>query len=466
MKLLRGCWYSLMAASLLVGCITGRREFFLLLFIMGFVLIFSLCLNVWTARSFCYFQEAEKKVCVKGDQTHMRVEITNDKPFPFSLICVTMLPIARSQVAYERFSLLPDSRIVFTVPLPCPYRGIHSVGIAKLEINDSFGLVKTNYDLIEKPYYRHIEVKVYPQLTELHVLPAAGNDSKQVGNANLWYAEQGESFAGLRPYRPGDPLKRVHRAVSSRLREWYVRTYDLPLETSVLIMLDTTAAFETEEEGLYLGDLVCQCAAAIARYGLKTGHRVIYRDISRASALILKSPGDFPRLNDRLAGLNFESEGGRSVSGGAVSGGAVSGGALSRGAVSGGAVGGGAVGGGAVGGGAVGGRSVSGGAVRDGAVRSGAVSGGAERSGAVGFPQLTKKQLSEAQTTYIISARGSEGIGEVMSRLDTARFNVKLIRAGHKLPGAPYMESRVSLTSGAQTISVIVGDDIASALAM
>jgi len=305
MKLLRGCWYGLLAVFLLAGLITGRREFFLLLFIMGFILLYSLCLNVWTARSFCYLQEVEKKVCVKGDQTYMRVVVTNDKPFPFSLMRITMVPVARSQKACERFSLPPGSSITFTVPLACPYRGIYNVGISTLEINDSFGLVRTTFNFLEMPYYRQIEVKVYPQLTGLGALPAGEGDPKYVGKR---YVEQGESYAGLRPYMPGDSLKRIHRAVSARRREWFVRIYDMPLETSVIIALDTVTACGAGEEGLYLSDLCCQCAAAIARYSLKAGYRVIYRDngSDSALALVLDSANDFQKLYDRLAELDFE----------------------------------------------------------------------------------------------------------------------------------------------------------------
>ncbi|MCL2152399.1 MAG: DUF58 domain-containing protein [Oscillospiraceae bacterium] len=306
MKTLRHCWYCLIAAFWIAGRVTGRREFFLLLLIMCFVPLFSLCLNVWIARSFCYLQELEKKTCVKGERTYMRVSITNDKPFPFPLMRITMVLVARSQIARERFSLPPGNSVIFETPLQCPYRGVHSVGITTLEINDSFGLVKNIFNMAELPYYRRMELKVYPQLTDLGALQARDSDCEHIGSAGMWRAEQGESYSGLRPYRPGDPLKRVHRAVSARRREWYVRTYDTPLERSVLIVLDTVAAYESEEEGLYLGDLVCQCAAAIAQYSIKSGYHAVYIDSGLDSALVLEKTGDFEKLYDRLAELEFQ----------------------------------------------------------------------------------------------------------------------------------------------------------------
>jgi len=394
MKLLKICWFSIMPASCLAGLVTGRREFFLLLFIMGFVPIYSLCLNVLTARSFCYLQEVEKKVCVKGGMTNMRVTITNDKPFPFALIRLTMVPVARSKKACERFSLLPGSSITFTVPLSCPYRGIHGVGITTLEINDGFGLVKTIFNMLEMPYYRHIEMKIYPKLSQLGMLTAGKSDSKHIGNVNIWQLDQGESYAGLRPYRAGDQLKRVHRAVSARRREWFVRTYDHPLETSVLIALDTSIKCETEEEGLILSDLACECAAAIAHYSLKAGHRVIYMDIGLASGLVIESLYDFSKLYDRLAIMEFEAG-----------------------------------------------------------------------AGTGDLPQFTAGRFAEAQSAYIISARGRSSIQKALLPHDLARFSVKLIAVEPESSAAQGAGPVVSAIPGIQIISIKAGDDVATALA-
>ena len=306
MKLLRACWYTVMAASFFAGRLTGRREFFLLLFIMCFVLIYSLLLNLWTAWSFRYLQELDKKVCVSGSKALMRVSIVNDKPFPFALIRLTMVPVARSRTAFEQFSLLPGSRIDFSVPMLCPYRGIHGVGISTLQISDGFGLFSTTFNMHRLSYYRPMEIKVYPRLHELTYLPGGENDSKRMHTPGYWQSEHGESYASLRKYAPGDPFKRIHRAVSSRRREWFVRTYEAPVETSLVILLDTAAACGTEEELLYLGDLACECAAAIARCGLKAGHRVIYSDAGLPSVYELNVLGDFQKLYDRLAVVKFE----------------------------------------------------------------------------------------------------------------------------------------------------------------
>jgi|GEM_PF-579338 len=310
MKPLKTSWYSLMLLFYLSGILTGRREFFLLLFIMGFVLLYSLVLNFWTIFSFSYVQKLDKNVCVKGSETSMRVAIYNDKPFPFAFISLAVAPVVYSQRVLLNFSLLPHSHINFTVPLPCPYRGIFGVGMTELEVNDSFGLVKTRFNMFRLPYYRQVELKVYPRLIELSILPAKRSDNKNFGNANQRYSEHGESYAGLRKYRPGDPLKRVHRAVSIRRHELYVKTYDAPFETSVLIALDTVIKCESEEDKLYLADLACECATAIANYSLRAGHRVTFNCTAlEGAAQTFESIKGFHKLYDYLAGLQFQEQG-------------------------------------------------------------------------------------------------------------------------------------------------------------
>jgi len=304
------CWYPAMAALLIAGLLTGRREFFLLLFIMGFVLLFSLALNLWTLLSFSYVQRTERRVCVKGGETSLRVEIYNDKPFPFAFMRVTVAPVARSSRVRLSFSLLPRSHASFTVPLFCPYRGVFGVGMTELEVNDSFGLVRTRFNMLSLPYYRQTEMKVYPRLADISLPSAKRTDAKVFGSTGAHIAKQGESYAGLSKYTPGDPFKRVHRAVSAKRRELYVKTYDAPFETSVLIAMDTAVGGGDEEERLYLADLACECAAAVAHYSLRTGRRVIFGCAALPGAPdVCETERDFLRFYEGLAELRFTEQG-------------------------------------------------------------------------------------------------------------------------------------------------------------
>jgi uncharacterized protein (DUF58 family) len=199
------------------------------------------------------------------------------------------------------FSLAPQSHIDFTVPVLCPYRGIYEAGMTVLEINDIFGLVKTRLDLRKLSYYRRRELKIFPRLVELPHLAALMADAKFSGGA-MRLSEQGDSYSELRKYRPGDPIKRVHRAVSLRRRELFVKTYDTPLETAALVAIDTSLATDTEPDR-YLADIACECAAAIIACGLRSGFAVELAGVSRVSAS--DSNRGFNILYDALAAMRF-----------------------------------------------------------------------------------------------------------------------------------------------------------------
>jgi len=274
MKRMKITWYTLMAFFLFAGLFSGRREFFLLFFIMLFVALYALALNIWTALSFSYVQELSLSSAVKGASPSLKIGIYNDKPFPFTLMKIlveTVMPDKRYEL---RFNLSPQSNIYFTVPVICPYRGVYSVGMTALEINDIFGLVGTRLDMRNLSYYRQRSLKILPRVVELPFLPARSPDAKYSGSGPLRVSEDGESYSDLRRYRPGDPLKRVHRPVSARLRELYVKSYDIPLETAVLVTVDTDMDTGAGEGARYLADMACECAAAIAAISLRSGFTV------------------------------------------------------------------------------------------------------------------------------------------------------------------------------------------------
>lgn len=300
MKNIKIMWYDAMAALFLAGILTGRRELFIVLFIMGFTALYALALNLWTVFSFHFSQELDANSAVKGGQTTLKVAIHNDMLYPFSLMRISVKTAVFSERLLFDFSLMPHGSISYDIPLVCPYRGVFRVGIENIEVNDSFGLVKTVFPMSVLPYYRPRELKIYPLLNELPSLPARRLDIK--GGGMRIFADDGESFAGLRKYRPGDPLKRLHHVATARRRELTVKTYDLPLEASVSIVIDT--AIPMQSEGHFcLADLACECAAAIAYYSLKTGHSVTLAGggaVQRCDTL-----KGFPRMRNWLAVLEF-----------------------------------------------------------------------------------------------------------------------------------------------------------------
>ena len=309
MKYTRLTWYSLTVIFFFAGLGTGRREFFLLFFIMAFVVLYALALNLWTIFSFSFIQELSQQSAVKGSTVFLKTGIYNDKPFPFTMMRILAETVTPDGVYELRFNLSPKSSIDFIIPVSCPYRGIYNVGMTKLETNDVLGLTKTSFNIRGLPYYRQRTIKILPKVVELPYLPTRNTDAKFSGAA-LNLSEDGENFADLRRHRPGDPFKRIHKPVSAKKQELYVRTYDIPLETAVLIAIDPSMDLGEGEYSRYMADLACQCVTAIADISLRSGFTVEFAGIDLSRSLRRKNKREIlTALCDTLAELPFDKQG-------------------------------------------------------------------------------------------------------------------------------------------------------------
>lgn len=305
MRTLRVCYFTAMAVLFFAARLTGRRELFLLLFMMAFVVLYSVALNMWTIFSFSFLQEISERKAVKGQTLRLKIGIYNGKPFPFTMMRIRVETALPSEKIALGFNLPPQSHIYYDLPLHCAYRGVHMAGMTTIEVNDIFGLIRINYDMRTLPYYRQRELLVLPRLTATPFLPARMRDAKLAGGGASRLSTSGDSYAGLRQYRPGDSPGRLHWPVSARTRELYVRHYERPSEASALVALDNSPAFDGED-ALRYADLACECAAAIANYGLHSGFAVqmICADANRP-VIEIHDRHEFAAFHEYLARLAF-----------------------------------------------------------------------------------------------------------------------------------------------------------------
>ena len=310
MKRIRIPYYSSMLILLLAGLATGRREYFFVLCIMLLVICYAAALNIWTFLSFSFVQELSHDTVVNGAAPVFRVGIYNDKPFPFTMMKIVVQTPSPSERVELLFNLEPNSNIYYDIPLKCAYRGVYDIGMTTIEINDAFGLLRMRFDLRSLPYYRHKKLIIYPRLVQLPYLPAQLRDAKYTGGGAQRISEEGESFSDTRQYRFGDPFKRVHRTLSMRRRELFVKRYDVPMETAAIIALDTAANEYEGEQLLHYADIASECAAAIAHYSLRAGYVVSLTSADESRPAVEgKSSLDFPGLYDELAVVPFNAVG-------------------------------------------------------------------------------------------------------------------------------------------------------------
>lgn len=116
---------------------------------------------------------------------------------------------------------------------------------------------------------------------------------------------EGVDLAGLRPFAPGDRLRRINWAVSTRTGRLHVTSTYSDRDTEVVLVIDTSA-----EIGVSTGvagtssniDLSVRAAAAIAEHYLRNGDRVGLLDLARPGRPIRSRTGrgQLTQLVDQL----------------------------------------------------------------------------------------------------------------------------------------------------------------------
>ena len=155
-------------------------------------------------------------------------------------------------------------------PIQCRQRGMFAFGPARIRSGDLFGLF--HREMVEEK--RDI-LTVFPRLVPLDAL---GISSKQlfgdIRTQNHLFQDP-VLTAGVRDYRSGDSLKRIHWKSSARLGKLQTRVYEKTTTVDITIFLDVrTVEVPLRGSIVQLQELGIITAAAIAKHALQAGFRV------------------------------------------------------------------------------------------------------------------------------------------------------------------------------------------------
>ena len=310
----RVLFFVLYGLLLLCALGTGSPILWLALAVMTGMLFLSLLSLLLVRLRFSIREEVDPPEAEAGTAGQMAILLANPYPLPFPQLEVEyVLPGPGEGAVYAAsFSVLPLQRIRIRETMQLPCRGVYPVGLRTLMIYDVFGLFRM------KLPYRSLARKPMPTVTVLPrlgplptaALPVLESPSNTAGAARA--TEDTSSPAGARPYRPGDPLKRVHWKLSVRQGEMMVKTYEPAAVADALIYLDTAAASLDATDSWYADDVLAGAAVSLAARILEEGVpvRLIYLK-ERRTEWRLTSVTELPALRRRLAALVFS--GGQSL---------------------------------------------------------------------------------------------------------------------------------------------------------
>jgi len=209
----------------------------------------------------------------EDDILEIKTSIKNNSFLPvFNVVLEDHLACADSQ---ERKKLLlieylgARSFLNLKYKCPCPIRGKYRIGPFAVYFFDPFGLF-----FFKRTYYIYSELYVYPWAFRIKklpnlvkgVLPWFGIETTRVSGDE-------DEFFGVREYKEGDPIKRIHWVSTARKNSLIVKQFQRQsfFRVTILFNLEKDKNFGEGKERV--AEYIIKIAASIAKY-------LIERDIS------------------------------------------------------------------------------------------------------------------------------------------------------------------------------------------
>ncbi len=278
-------WIALSATFAVLGAVTGVPG---LMLVAAITLVYGTLTRLWTrygVQGVEYGRTLGAARAVVGDVVPLDVTIWNRKPLPLPWVAVDDLVtdglIIREQpnldrdserhgrrILFNAWSLTWYERVVRHFHVDAERRGMYELGPFRLRIRDILGrdAAETEVDAV-------VPLLISPRTTPVR---STGHDLAPIGDRR---ARQGlihdpALFGGVRPFEPGDSLRRIHWRATARLGEPVSRRFEPARGREVLIALDVQTIAGPHWQMTYDDDAfeaLCVAAGSLARRLLADG---------------------------------------------------------------------------------------------------------------------------------------------------------------------------------------------------
>jgi uncharacterized protein (DUF58 family) len=220
--------------------------------------------------------DADEEHLVEGGRVAASLTVANPDVVPYDLVVVRTRtsPWLKLENADRPFGVTVGVGDWATVDLPGDALrwGRHEVGPAAARVAACTGLLACRPVVTPA-----CGVRVYPVTEPFAAVEAMPAAAGLVGNHRSRRPGEGGELAGVRPFAPGDRLRRIDWRVSLRTRDLHVAATLSDRDAEVLLLLDVLG--EAGVSGGVSGsasvlDTTVRASAAIAEHYLKRGDRV------------------------------------------------------------------------------------------------------------------------------------------------------------------------------------------------
>jgi uncharacterized protein (DUF58 family) len=306
--------------------LTGSLLALPLVVVLGLAIVLhDVVRGVWRRRGLRHV-EYERRFrtsrAVVGDVVPLDVSVWNRKRLPLAWLraedrASPGLELSERQLSVaddwgraleNAWTLAPHERVVRHFHVRAVRRGVHELGPVRLTVGDLFAATADEREV----------ATVERLVVRPRTVPVAGLEPRTRWGGDLrarqGLIEQPLSYAGVREYQVGDPVRRVHHRASARLGRPVVKRSDPSRERAVLLALDLQTLDGPAWQPTYDDDRVeelCVVVGSLARALRASGSAVGLAVAGYAGAprpVAVLSPAERPeqvgRILDLLARLS------------------------------------------------------------------------------------------------------------------------------------------------------------------
>lgn len=223
-----------------------------LLLLVALVVAFgqSLLFGKWALSRVKYTRQFSVTECYSGDTIEMIEVIENRKLMPvFWLRAESTIAASlrfhsteetmdidvgkRTQYHKSLFSIGSYRRIRRTHKVICARRGLYRIDQVSLTAGDLLGMNDKS-----KSMPVNIELIVYPQVVTMEEIPLPSHGWQGDVSVRRWIVEDPFLMTGVRDYRSGDPMKRIHWKATARTGTLQVYQHDYTAEQRLVVYLN------------------------------------------------------------------------------------------------------------------------------------------------------------------------------------------------------------------------------------
>ena len=261
-----GAYAALAGTGLLTALVLGRPE--LAALAAPFAVVLAAGLSLAEPPRLRAWLELDRERQLEGEEVTAHLELAAESVVP-NLELLLDLPDGVESVDSnpQRRHLGWNERPELELQLRCAHWGAYLVGELLFRAQDRFGLLSYEQRLdLRRP------LKIYPRGEELEKLLRPLETQTFAGTQTPRSRGEGIEFADLRPFVPGDRVRRVNWRATARRGEPWVNETHPERNADVVIFLDTFAEARFGASGTL--DLAVEAAGSLAAHYIREKDRV------------------------------------------------------------------------------------------------------------------------------------------------------------------------------------------------